>query len=226
MLNRIMARWLMPALLVIVALSAFSPPADAAWTITKRGDINWRHRGAGAIGFGQPASGFSDTSSVSAAPARLDTTTEWSMLNCDNMTVGAQGTVTEDSLAPAYFILQADSSVASSVAYTTTAIQFQVNYGSSDVGWVSTNGTAYPHNFTNLAKIVHQPIWSRVSGLLDKDAMAEAGGATTGATPGIFAPRMRAIVTWGTAAAVPTCRIFVKKWVTEQAITHQGVSAQ
>ena len=86
---------LMQVALVASSLLMLSATAHAAWKVE---DLRWRMLGRQAIGFSasNPVINGTDTSFVAAAPARLDTTTSWSMLDCDNVSLTGSmgGTVT------------------------------------------------------------------------------------------------------------------------------------
>jgi len=206
-------RWLSPALFVL-SLLAFAAPAFAGWKLDDK--VKWRHFGRGDIGFSE--NGFatatstpisprgSDTLWVSAAPARVDTTSEWSMLDCDTEPLTTQGANTADSLAAAYFIIAADSNVASTVNFKNTTVTFQVNYGFNAGNWQTIFGAAISTLPTDGTKTLIVPIFRRLA------AITTDLGIDLGHPGDAFAPRMRALVTWGTAAAAPQCRIRIKKW--------------
>lgn len=203
MLNRLTARWLVPALLSIAALLCFSTPADAAWKLE---NVKWRMNGRQAIGFGAPDGRGTDTTYVSAAPARADTTTEWSMIDAEPYAFGNGIPTTADSVFAGHVIVAGDSAVASTVDFTGTTVTLQVNYGDRAGGWQNFASAISPLP-TAGTKSVFIP-------LLARNVSITADIGPDYLSPGqIFAPRLRAIVTWGTSAAVPSARVRVRKWI-------------
>lgn len=201
-MKRFISAALAMVFVAVLAGSAFA--SNAVWRTGAVGTVKWRHAGAGALGFSQPAAGFSDTTYVSAAPARADTTTEWSMEDVMPVGVDEFGSAAADSLTPAYFIIQADSSVASSVNFKNTTVTFQVNYGLSTTGWQTVYSALSPLA-TDGVKTLIVPIFQRLA------AITTDVGIDFKHPGDIFAPRVRAIVTWGTSAAVPSATVRIKK---------------
>ncbi len=202
MLNRTLTRWLLPALLMLVAVPAF-----AAWNYEA---VKWRHFGRGDLGFseGSVTPRGSDTLYVSAAAARVDTTTAWNMLDAEPSPTGtiSIGGATADSTQVGAVIVVGDSAVASTFAWGATTMQLQVNYGANSTGWTSVGSTISPLATTTQKSIVF-PIWNLPV------ATAHLGSTTFNATYNVFAPNVRALITWGTAAAVPQARVYVRKWI-------------
>lgn len=189
--------------LTALALASFTATANAGWTVE---DVKWRHFGRGNLGFSeQGTSRMSDTMYVSAAPARADTTASWSMLDVDAIGYIEQGSAAADSIASAYFVIQADSSVASSVNFKNTTVTLQVNYGQSSAGWMTVRSALSPLA-TDAAKILVVPIWDRLAAITTDLGIDLAHPFDS------HAPAMRAIVTWGTSAAVPSARVVIKKF--------------
>lgn len=215
-------RWLSPALLV-ASLAAWAGSAHAGWTLDDK--VRWRHFGRGDIGFSE--AGFatslsnpvtprgSDTMYVCAAPARVDTTTEFSLLDCDAQPTTSQGATAVDSLVGAWFIIVADSNVASTVNFKNTTVTFQVNYGGNAGNW-QTVFSAVSTLATDGTKNLIVPIWRRLA------AVSTDLGIDYTYPDAIMAPRVRALVTWGTSSAAPQCRIRIKKWATGPVIQRQG----
>ena len=214
MRNRNLARLCTVALLTLAAIGAVSWPAQAAWKIE---DVKWRFYGRGNIGFGENGTlRYTDTTFVSAAPARVDTTTAWTMLDCDNMPLTTQGANAADSLAAGYLIIVADSTVASSVNFKNTTVTIQVNYGFNSAAWQNF-AAAYSPLATDGTKALIVPLFERLA------AITTDVGIDYLHPHDIFAPQMRALVTWGTAAAAPMSRIRIKKFITSQTVTRQGI---
>jgi hypothetical protein len=215
MLNRIKARWLTPALLVVAAFVGFAPSAKATWSYEQ---LRWRHFGRGDIGFSEngpvtPTSNpvsprGSDTLYVSGAAARVDTSTAFNMLDSEPSPTGAVsiGGSTADSSQVGAVILAADSTVLSTLAWAATICQFQVNYGQNSTGWTSVGSTISPLGTTTQKALVF-PMWQLPV------TTAHLGSTTFNSTYNIFAPQVRVLITWGTAAAVPSARLYVRKWV-------------
>ena len=205
-------RWLMPALMALAFAVTLAPaPVKAAWTYDP---VLWRRQN-NAVGYnggtyGIPANGvgFKDTLFVSAAAARLDTTNSWSMLDAEVSPIGAVslGATTVDSSVVATVIVAGDSTVASAFVWAATTIQLQVNYGSNASGWTSYGPSISPLP-TTTQKAAYFPVFQFPV------ATAHLGSTTNYHTYGQYAPAMRAIVTWGTAAAVPSARVYVRKWI-------------
>ena len=147
--------------LTALALVSFTATANAGWSYES---VKWRHLGRGALGFSENGTArICDTLYVSAAPARVDTTAAWSMLDCDNLFATEQGqtATTADSLAPAYVVIQADSSVASSVNFKNTTVTIQVNYGTSSAGWQTLHSALSPLA-TDGTKTLIVPVFQRL----------------------------------------------------------------
>lgn len=199
---------LMGALLTLTALVTFSSPSEAAWKweYGANGGPKWHHTGRGDLGFSENGTTrSSDTLYVSAAPARADTTTEWTMLDVDAIGYIEQGSATADSVASAYFVIQSDSTTASTVNFKNTTVTLQVNYGQNIGGW-STVRSALSPLATDGAKILIVPIWDRLAAITTDLGIDLAHPFDS------HAPRMRAIVTWGTSAAAPSSAIGIKKF--------------
>lgn len=196
---------LMGALLI---LTAFAGVSEASWDyqIGENGGPKWRHFGRGDIGFSENGSlRYSDTLYVSAAPARVDTTTEWSMLDVDAIGYIEQGSAAADSIASAYFVIQGDSTVASTVSFKNTTVTLQVNYGRNNAGWVTVR-SALSTLATDGTKTLIVPIWDRLAAITTDLGIDLAHPFDS------HAPRMRALVTWGTSAAVPSAIVGIKKF--------------
>lgn len=217
MRNRNLARLCTVALLILAALTSLPSRSDAGWSYE---GVRWRMLGRGAIGFGQGSSppGGTDTTYVSGAPARSDTTTSWNMLDCEHLPLETQGANAADSVASAYVVVVGDSSVASSINFKNTTVTLQVNYAQSSTGWQTIYSALSPLA-TDGTKALIVPIFSRLAAIT-----TDLGIDYT--HPGdSFAPAMRAIVTWGTAAAVPSARVYIKKYSGVQQIGRQGSAA-
>lgn len=196
---------LLGALLLTVA---FASSSQAAWKMElgANGGPKWHHTGRGDLGFAEyGTTRSSDTLYVSAAPARADTTTEWTMLDVDPIGYVEQGSAAADSVASAYFVIQGDSTVASSINFKNTTVTLQVNYGQNNAGWGTVRSALSPLA-TDGAKTLIVPIWDRLAAITTDLGIDLAHPFDS------HAPRMRAIVTWGTAAAVPSAICGVKKF--------------
>jgi len=219
MTNRTFVRWATSALLTLGLILVAVAPASAAW---KYEPIKWRHGNAGALGFSVPQPNlYSDTTFISAAPARADTTTAWSMLDSEpfpGVENGATAT-TADTIAAGYVVIAGDSTVASTVDFTNTTVTIQVNYGVNSTGWQTIQSATSPLA-TAGTKALLVPMYQRL-GAITTDLGIDFKH------PGdIFAPQVRAIVTWGTAAAVPSARVYVKKWVGRNVIQRDAPKNQ
>ncbi|HXJ68250.1 MAG TPA: hypothetical protein VNM39_05045, partial [Verrucomicrobiae bacterium] len=141
MLNRLVRRWLLPALaLLFVGLAL---PAHAAWNYEP---LKWRHFGRGDLGFseGSVVPRGSDTTYVSAAAARVDTTTEWNMLDAEPQTPTSIGGTAADSSQIGAVIVCGDSTVASTFTWAATTVTIQVNYGQQNTGWTTVGAAISP----------------------------------------------------------------------------------
>ena len=209
-MNRNLTRWLMPALFALSTVLA-AMPAHAAWSYDP---VKWHRQNnataynGGVYGIPPCLCGQFDTTFVSAAASRVDTTGSWSMLDAEPSPLGSVslGATTVDSTQTGAVVIAGDSTVASTFAWGATAIQLQVNYGSNAAGWTSYGPSISPLP-TTTQKAAYFPI------LQYPVATAHLGSTTNYHTYGMFAPAMRAIVTWGAAAAVPSARVFVRKWI-------------
>ena len=204
-------RWLAPALLALAFVVGLVGSASAAWNYES---VKWRRQNnatgynGGVYGIPPNGVGLLDTTYVSAAAARVDTTNAWNMLEAEPSPTGtiSIGGATADSSQVGAVIVSGDSSVASTFAWGATTMQLQVNYGSNSTGWTSVGGTISPLATTTQKAIVF-PIWNLPV------ATAHLGSTTFNASYNVFAPAVRAIITWGTAAAVPSARVYVRKWL-------------
>jgi len=198
-------RWLAPALFVLVGFIGLVPSAHAAWTYEP---LKWRHFGRGDLGFseGSVTPRGSDTTYVSAAAARVDTTTEWNMMETEPQTPTSIGGTAADSSQIGAVIVTGDSAVASTFTWAATTITIQVNYGSQNTGWTTVGAAISPLGTTTQKAIIAPMIPCPVG-------TAHLGSTTFNAAYNYYAPRCRALVTWGTAAAVPSARVYVRKWI-------------
>jgi hypothetical protein len=199
-------RWLIPALAALsITLGAL--PAKAAWTYEP---VKWRRQnnatGYNGGVYGIPTTVPFDTTYASAAAARVDTTAEWNMLDAEPPAAVSGSATTADSTQVAAVVVAGDSTVASTFAWAATTVTVQVNYGQSNTGW-TTVGAAISPLGTTTQKAILAPLFTTPVGT------AHIGSTTFNAAFNIFAPRCRALVTWGTAAAVPMARVYVRKWV-------------
>lgn len=213
MLNRLLRRWTLPALALLFTFQAL--PVHAAWSLEP---VKWRRQnnatGYNGGVYGIPLTVPFDTATVTAAASRVDTTAEWNMLDTEPSSLGATiGGSTADSTQLGAFIVCGDSTVASSFTWGATTCQFQVNYGTQSTGWTSVGSTISPLATTTQKAIIF-PIWQLPV------ATAHLGSTAFNATYNIFAPRCRAIITWGASAAVPTARAYVRKWIGTGYIQH------
>lgn len=203
----------------LLLLTAFASTALAEWHFEP---VKWSHPGiTSSTDFGSVAlavhRGFvRDTTWIPMAVARVDTSAEFSLLDCDPIPPAQYGrtAATGDSTALAFVCLVADSSVASTVTWNSTAVQLQVNYGRG-AGWQNaSNGSGIP---TSGQKVLIAPIWASLSALtndLPIDLTSPLGNV---------APRARIIVTGGAASvAAPSTRIYVKKWMHSNAERDAG----
>lgn len=207
-------RWLALALVVLASVLGFVGQAHAAWRME---DLPFRMLGRQAIGFSARNTmiGGVDTLFVAAAPARADTSMEFSLLDCENLSTAQYGVTTTDSVACAYIVIQADSNVASTITFKATTVTLQVNYGDSPAGWTPATG-AFSALPADNAKSFSVPIFEN----------ATFGQAVlVGSRSLVFAPRARVIVTWGASAVAPQSRLFIKKNAGMQQINRAGPSA-
>lgn len=197
-----LTRWMLSALAVVTI--ALAVPAHAAWNYES---VKWHFQGRQAIGL-LGVAGIGDTTFLSAAPSRSDTSAAWNMLEAEPSPTGtiSIGGATADSSQAGAFIISADSSVASTLAWLATTVQFQVNYGTSSTGWTSVGSTISPLGTTTQKALIF-PMWNLPV------ATAHLGSTTFNATYNIFAPSVRAIVAWPASAAVPQARCYVRKWL-------------
>ena len=195
--------------LAFVGVLALTAPALAAWNYES---VMWQrsNNATGTKGgvYGIPPRVPFDTLYVTGAAARIDTTAAWNMLDSEPSPTGtiSIGGATADSSQVGAFIIAADSSVASTLAWAATTVQFQVNYGLNASGWTSVGSTISPLGTTTQKALIF-PMWNLPV------ATAHLGSTSFNATYNIFAPQVRAIVTWGAAAAAPQSRAFVRKWL-------------
>lgn len=200
-----LTRWMLSALALVTL--ALAVPAHAAWNYEQ---VKWHFQGRQVIGLAGPAGfgGVGDTTWLSAAPSRSDTTAAWSMLDAEPSPIGAVslGASTVDSSQVGAVIIAADSSVASTLAWLATTVQLQVNYGVNASGWTNYGPTISPLP-TTTQKAAYFPILQFPVGT------AHLGSTTNYHTYGIFAPSVRAIVAWPASVAVPMARVYVRKWI-------------
>ena len=200
-----LTRWMLSALALVTL--ALAVPAHAAWNYES---VKWHFQGRQAIGLaGQPGfGGVGDTTWLSAAPSRSDTSGSWNMLDAEPSPTGtiSIGGATADSTQVGAFIIAADSTVASTLAWLATTVQFQVNYGSNSTGWTNVGSTISPLGTTTQKALIF-PMWQLPV------TTAHLGSTAFNATYNIFAPNVRAIVAWPASAAVPMARCYVRKWI-------------
>src|SRR5690349_3642218 len=136
MLNRLLRRWLLPALGLMFLVSAL--PAHAAWTYEP---VKWRRQnnatGYNGGVYGIPPTIPFDTTFVSAAASRVDTTAEWNMLDTEPQSPTTIGGTAADSSQVAAVVVCGDSTVASTFAWAATTVTIQVNYGVNGAGWTT-----------------------------------------------------------------------------------------
>jgi hypothetical protein len=198
-------RWPLAAASLGLMLLTFAGMASAAWNYES---VKWHHYSTNP-GAGSGVGSFvADTTWIPALAARTDTTGAWNMLEAEPSPMGtiSIGGATADSTQVGALIISADSTVASTLAWGATTVQFQVNYGSSISGWTSVGGTISPLP-TTTQKAAIFPMWQLPV------ATAHLGSTNFNATYNIFAPAVRGIVTWGSGAAVPSARVYVRKWL-------------
>jgi hypothetical protein len=207
-------RWLAPALCALVGFVGFAPSAHAAWTMEA---LKWKRWTPVAVPYSYGGHVFTqDTTWVSGTTTSglTDTTSSWSMLDADVMPASDYGTVatTGDSTIAGYFIVTADSNVASTVIFKATTVQFQVNYGTNNGGWQTFSAAAYPIAPDDGVKVICVPLLSRFLSITND--LGPTTGAALSQPNTIFAPNVRAIVSWGASnTAVPMARCYVKKYI-------------
>lgn len=208
------------ALLCVLGVAASAGDALAYWKLQP---VKWTHPGttphsdftvvAGLRGWAR------DTLTIPMAAAKVDTSAEFSLLDCDMPTPIDYGrtATTGDSTAFAFVCLVADSGVASSVNWKNTTVALQVNYGDG-AGWQT--GLSWATLPTDGQKVNILPIWSSLSALTN-DLPVDLTSPL-----GLVAPRARIIVTGGTAVAAPQTRIYVKKFYRNVTIDKGAFSTQ
>lgn len=207
-------RALLGALLLV---TAFASVALAEWKLEP---VKWSHPGItsttdfGAVALATHRGWVKDTTWVPIAAARIDTTAEFSLMNCETPTAqdfGSTGS-TVDSLAGAWVFFVPDSNVASTIVWGAATVSIQANYGQG-ANWQTVY--TYTADPTSGQKQLAIPIFVRA-------------GITTDLGPkldfpmGAFAPRCRAIFTGGTSAAGPSTRVYVKKFVGKGSVEHDA----
>jgi hypothetical protein len=209
-------RWLAPALCALVGFVGFAPSAHAAWTMEA---LKWKRWTPVAVPYSYGGHVFTaDTNWVSGTTTGglVDTTSAWSMLDCDIVNIGDAGEVALDSTLAATFIIAADSNVASTVIYKATTVKFQVNYGTNNGGWNDLT-TAYGGLPTDAIKHLLIPIFAAAR-VVTADL-----GVDYNFPGGCFAPNMRAIVSWGASnTAVPMARCYVRKYIRNINVNRQS----
>lgn len=199
-------------LFVLLGLCLAVSAAHADWKYT---DIPWTHPGI-AADLQNGSSGTTtvglrgwlrDTTYIPMAAAKVDTTGEWTMTDCEFVNPVTYGHPAADTAFAGFFLLVADSAVGSTVHFGDgCTVELQVNYGRSSAGWNSL--VTYTLNPTSGNKVLAVPITSALVAV-DTDV---SKGSTAAPVIRALAPRMRAIFTGGTSAAAPQTRIRVLKF--------------
>lgn len=210
-----MKRFARAALGALLLLSIFALPALAEWRLEP---IKWTHPGLTSSGTSATANfkrGFvRDTTWLPAFASVADTSAEFSLMDCDPPPPAQFGTIntTIDSLPLAYVVVVADSSVASSAVWDAT-VALQLNYGKGANWTAGKIGSPLP---TAGQGALFAPIWSRLP-VVTADLPIDMSSPTLNQ-----APRCRVIVTGGTNVAVPSMRLYVRKWVQSTAERDAG----
>lgn len=134
------------------------------------------------------------------------------MMDSEPQSPTSIGGTAADSSQIGAVIVCGDSTVASTFTWAATTVTIQVNYGQSNTGWTTVGAAISPLGTTTQKAIIAPMIALPVG-------TAHIGSTTFNAAYNFFAPRVRALVTWGTAAAVPMARVYVRKWVAAGAVT-------
>lgn len=200
----------------LLLLTAFASTALAEWKLEP---VKWSHPGLTSSQDGTTWAGLRggflrDTLYLPIAASKVDTTAEFSLMNCESPTASDMGktSTTVDTLAGAYVIFQPDSAVASTITWGAATCAIQVNYGNG-ANWQ----TAYTYTLDPTAgqkQFVVPIYWVSTPANDTAPALGQVGA--------IFGPRVRAIFTGGTSAAGPSTRVFVKKFVGKGSVEHDA----
>ena len=191
--------------LAMLLVTAFAATAHADWNTVP---VMWKHWGlteSNAATFSGLRGWMRDTTYIPMAAAKVDTSAAFSLEDVDmitNLDFGRTAT-TGDSVASAYVVLVADSSVASSVNWKDTSVKLQVNYGQG-AGWQDAQSWALL--MTDGQKVMPLPIWQATATITNDLPINLASPSL------LYAPSCRVIVTGGTSVAAPQTRIFIRKY--------------
>lgn len=205
---KIFHRAVLGALLLIAAITA---PALAEFHMVP---VKWTHPGVtsstnfGAVVLATHRGYVRDTTWIPMAASRVDTTAEFSLLDCDPIPSFATGhtSTTQDTTLLAYVVLTSDSTAASSVDWDQSTVAMQVNYGDRIGGWETAFTFHGSLDWVSGQKSVRVPIAAGVT-TNTTDSFADYNASLAN-----VAPRCRLIVTGSAAVAAPSARVFVMKW--------------
>lgn len=214
-----MKRFIPALILVSAALTLFAGIAQARWSEPQ--DISWQRTRTWNYGLTTGyynVSARPDTAFTTLAASKADTSVAFTLLDADIPGANNQGTVVtaNDSVAFAYLVLVSDSLLAPVFKASTCAVQ--VNWSKGLVGaslatgavskaWVTV--ATYTCSQTDSVRTWPIPFTS-----IGVKAGAEASlmGKDLIQRNWQFAPAVRVIVTGGSSAAVPACRMRLIKY--------------
>lgn len=146
---------------------------------------------------------------TTGAAAKVDTLEAFSLNNAEFPPFPLKISATaQDTTVLAKVVVYGDSTVASTISFTSSAFALQANAGSQRTGWQDVY--TYTSKNTDGQKYVEIPIWSNRAATITRDLYIDRTGDLS-----LFGNQLRIIATLTGATAVPTMKAKLVYWVND-----------